>query len=420
MPSCRKVGHTPVYKRNPATESRELQQCFRFLTLTSRSFATVIQELNPELLVPITLYYLILRGLDTIEDDMTIPLETKTPLLRNFHNLVEVDGWQFHESKEKDRALLENFDVVIIELKKLKPTYRAIIVETAKKMGCGMADYARNDEMLQNGIQSNQEYERYCHYVAGLVGEGLTRLFVLSGLASPTLSDQPSLTESMAQFLQKTNIIRDVREDWDEGRFWYPKQIWSQHVDQWPDLFDVAKQDKSLSCVAHMVLDALKHVEECLSYMAEIRDQGCFNFVAIPQTMAIATLELVFRNPEVLRRTVKISKGDACSIMLQTTENIFAVCAIFRRYIRRIREKNDPCDPNFTVLDARCAEIDQFIESLYLRQDLETFADKRVGQPTTDFWKGVTGLTIMTCTFLVIAVIFVWGFGGRGHGYNEL
>ena len=110
--SCRKLWHDPVHKRNPSEESPELQECFRFLNLTSRSFAAVIQELNHELLVPITLFYLVLRGLDTIEDDMTISIDKKVPLLRNFHETMEIDGWQYHESQEKDKELLEKFDVV--------------------------------------------------------------------------------------------------------------------------------------------------------------------------------------------------------------------------------------------------------------------------------------------------------------------
>jgi hypothetical protein len=40
----------------------------------------VVQELNPDLVIPVALYYLVLRGLDTIEDDMTISLEEKEPL----------------------------------------------------------------------------------------------------------------------------------------------------------------------------------------------------------------------------------------------------------------------------------------------------------------------------------------------------
>jgi farnesyl-diphosphate farnesyltransferase len=364
-----KLWHDPVHKRDPKTESANLQECFRFLNLTSRSFSAVIQELNHELLVPITLFYLVLRGLDTIEDDMTIPLDKKVPLLRNFHNTMEVDGWQFHESQEKDRELLEKFDVVVAELKLIKKPYYDIIKDMTVKMGNGMADYAENEDMIKNGVQTIKEYELYCHYVAGLVGEGLTRLFVASDLANPKLAERPRLTESMAQFLQKTNIIRDLHEDWVDGRRWYPKEIWSRHVDKWEDLFDPKFEDKAINCLSDMVLDALKHAEDCLFYMAGMRDQSCFNFVAIPQGMAIATLELVFRNPDVLRRNVKITKGDACNIMMEATGNHRTISEVFRRYARRIHEKNDPKDPNFLAISVQCAKIERFIETLYPRQD---------------------------------------------------
>lgn len=346
-----------MHRRDPATESETLRECFRFLDLTSRSFAAVIQELNHELLVPITLFYLVLRGLDTIEDDMTIPLDTKIPLLRNFSCTMEQDGWQFHGSQEKDRELLEKFDVVIAELKRLKPQYRDIIKDITIKMGNGMADYAQDTALIKNGVQTIDEYELYCHYVAGLVGEGLTRLFVSSELGNPKLAERPSLTESMGQLLQKTNIIRDIREDWQEGRRWYPKEIWSKHVDRWEDLLDPAHREQAVNCVSEMVLDALKHVEECLFYMAGMREQSAFNFVAIPQGMAIATLELIFRNPAVLDGNVKITKGDACQIMLECTQNLFTVCEVFRRYVRRIHAKNVPQDPSFLAISVRCAKV---------------------------------------------------------------
>lgn len=325
--------------------------------MTSRSFASVIQELNHELLVPIALFYIVLRGLDTIEDDMTIPLDKKVPLLRNFHNTMEQDGWQFHESKEKDRELLEKFDVVVTELKQLKKQYYDIIKDITIKMGNGMADYAQDTDKIENGMQTIEDYELYCHYVAGLVGEGLTRLFVTSEYANAKLIERPSLTESMGQFLQKTNIIRDIREDWQDGRRWYPKEIWSKHVDNWEQLFEASHREQALNCVSEMVLDALKHAEECLFYMAGMREQSVFNFVAIPQTMAIATLELVFRNPDVLQRNVKITKGDACRIMLESTQNLFTVCEVFRTYTRRIQKKNDPRDPNYLNISVRCAKV---------------------------------------------------------------
>lgn len=325
--------------------------------MTSRSFAAVIQELNPELLVPVALFYLVLRGLDTIEDDMTIPLDTKVPLLRNFHTNMLKDGWQYHGSQEKDKELLEKFDVVVTELKNIKDAHLEVIKDITLKMGNGMADYVQNDEMIKNGVKNIQEYELYCHYVAGLVGEGLTRLFLASDLAHPKLAERPALTESMGQFLQKTNIIRDIHEDWVDGRRWYPREIWSKHVDEWDHMFDPKYREQALNCISEMVLNALKHVEECLFYMAGMKDQSVFNFVAIPQGMAIATLEAVFRNPAVLERNVKITKGQACQIMLESTQNLQVECEVFRKYVRKIHEKNDPRDPNFLAISVQCGKV---------------------------------------------------------------
>ena len=248
--------------------------------------------------MPVTLFYLVLRGLDTIEDDLTIDLKEKEPLLRNFHKTMVTDGWTYDGNgpNEKDRELLVHFDVVVEELKKVKPEYFEVIEDITIKMGNGMADYALNAEFNNNGVATIKDYEKYCHYVAGLVGEGCTRLFHKSGLAHEKLMERPNLTESMGQFLQKTNIIRDIREDFDDGRKWWPKEIWSQYFDTFPEMFEPQNRTKAVHCLNHMVLNALKHVEECLFYMAAIRDQSVFNFVAIPQSMAIATLELVFNN----------------------------------------------------------------------------------------------------------------------------
>lgn len=353
----RKVYHEPVHERDPSKESPELKECFRLLAMTSRSFVAVILELNHELLAPVALFYLVLRGLDTIEDDMAIPLEKKVPMLRDFYNTILVDGWQFHESQEADKELLERFDVVVTELKKLDKRYLDIIRDIAQKMGSGMADYVSNEEMIKDGVQTIEEYELYCHYVAGLVGEGLTRLFLASELCHPKLAERPSLTESMGQMLQNVNIIRDIHEDWQSGRRWYPKEVWSKYVDEWDQLFDPKYREQAMNCVSEMVLMALRHAEECLFYMAGMREQSVFNFVAIPQGMAIATLELVFRNPDVLEKNVKITKGDACKIMLESTQNLQTECEVFRRYVRRIHDKNDPKDPNYLEISVQCAKV---------------------------------------------------------------
>jgi len=37
--------------------------------------------------------------MDTIEDDMTIPIDKKVPLLRTFNEKIWQKGWTFTESK---------------------------------------------------------------------------------------------------------------------------------------------------------------------------------------------------------------------------------------------------------------------------------------------------------------------------------
>lgn len=411
------VWHEPVHERDPSKEPPTLQTCFKYLDLTSRSFSAVIQELNPELLVPVTLFYLVLRGLDTIEDDLTIDVKKKEPLLRNFHKYIVVDGWTFDGNgpDEKDRDLLVHFDNVVVELKKIKKEYFDIINDITIKMGNGMADYALNAEFNHIGVATVKDYEKYCHYVAGLVGDGLTRLFLQAGLAHEGLMSRPHLTESMGQFLQKTNIIRDVREDFDIGRRWWPKEIWSQYVDSLPELFEPQNRTKAVYCLNHMVLNALKHVEECLFYMAAIRDQSVFNFVAIPQSMAIATLELVFNNPKVFDQNLKITKGDACALMMQSTQNLHLVTQVFKRYARRIHQKNDPRDPNYLEISIRCGHIEQFIETLFPEKSAEQAEKERVHREMQemqgmDLWDGFFLTFVVIMCLLFIGALMVSGF----------
>lgn len=352
------MWHNAVHERNEAQECESLKRCFHFLNKTSRSFAAVILELHPDLLVPVTLFYLVLRGLDTIEDDMTIPLEKKEPILRNFQDILEQDGWNFTENgpNEKDRQLLVEFNVVIEEFKKIKPVYKDIIKDITKRMGNGMADYANNAE-FNAGVNTIKDYELYCHYVAGLVGEGCTRLFVEAGLANAALLKRPELMESMGQFLQQVNITRDIKEDIDDGRRFWPREIWSKHVDEFEDLFKPENKQKALNCSSEMILTALTRADDCLYYLAGLREQSVFNFCAIPQTMAIATLETCFQNYALFQKNVKITKGEACQLMVESTQNLQLVCEVFRRYARKIAKKNNPHDPNFLKISITLGRV---------------------------------------------------------------
>ncbi|KAK4963901.1 bifunctional farnesyl-diphosphate farnesyltransferase/squalene synthase [Elasticomyces elasticus] len=374
------VWHQPVHERDEEKESLPLKHCFVFLDKTSRSFASVIKELHPELLVPVCLFYLILRGLDTIEDDMSIDIAEKEPLLRNFYQVINEEGWTYegNHAKEKDRELLVKFHYVTEEFNKIKPEYQAIIRDVTEKMGNGMADYAKAAVSGTHSVDTIRDYELYCHYVAGLVGEGCTRLFVEAKLANPALSERTQLQESMGQFLQQTNIVRDVREDRDDKRIFWPKEVWSKYVPTFEDLFKPENKEKAMYCSSEMVLLALQRADDCLFYLAGIKEQSVFNFCAIPQSMAIATLELCFNNPAIFERNVKIRKGQACGLMVESTQNLQLVCEVFRQYARKIHRKNNPQDPNFLNISIACGKIEKFIESIFPSQTPRTLKNGAV------------------------------------------
>lgn len=55
---------------------------------TPCSFAIVIQQLPNPLRDAICVFYLVLRGLDTVEDDMALADDIKLPALRSFHEKI--------------------------------------------------------------------------------------------------------------------------------------------------------------------------------------------------------------------------------------------------------------------------------------------------------------------------------------------
>ncbi|KAM6992556.1 squalene synthase isoform 1-T1 [Tautogolabrus adspersus] len=319
--------------------SESLRTCYLYLNQTSRSFAAVIQALDGELRHAVCIFYLVLRALDTVEDDMSIPLDKKVPMLNDFHTYLYQDEWCFTESQEKDRQVLEDFPTISLEFRNLAQEYRDVISDICHRMGGGMADF------LEKKVGSMKEWDLYCHYVAGLVGIGLSQLFSASQLEDPEVGRDTELANSMGLFLQKTNIIRDYLEDTQQGRAFWPQEAWSQFAGHLEDLAQPEKLDSALSCLNLLVTDALRHVPDVIAYLSRLRNQSVFNFCAIPQVMAIATLSTCYNNPMVFQRVVKIRKGQAVTLMMEAT-NMRAVQSIIAQYSQEIVQKVSLTDPS--------------------------------------------------------------------------
>ncbi|KAM9355496.1 squalene synthase isoform 3-T3 [Pholidichthys leucotaenia] len=255
--------------------SESLRTCYLYLNQTSRSFAAVIQALDGELRHAVCIFYLVLRALDTVEDDMSIPLQKKVPMLNDFHTYLYQDEWCFTESQEKDRQVLEDFPTISLEFRKLAQEYRDVISDICHRMGVGMAEF------LEKKVGS--------------------------------------------------------MKDWD--------QAWSQFAGRLEELAQPEKLESALSCLNLLVTDALRHVPDVIAYLSRLRNQSVFNFCAIPQVMAIATLSTCYNNPMVFQGVVKIRKGQAVTLMMEAT-NMRAVQTIISQYSQEILQNVSLTDPS--------------------------------------------------------------------------
>ena len=302
----------------------DLLFCDEFLGKVSRSFAAVIRQLPKGLCNDILVFYLVLRALDTIEDDMEAfkgQEDVKINHLNTFHSVaLYTKGWNMKNVGEGDeKEFLSNFDKCGNVFRSLKKDSQTIIADITKRMGQGMASYVTKD--LGQGTVKIEDYNMYCHYVAGLVGEGLSRLFTSTGYESKEVANvSKTLANTMGLFLQKTNIIRDYLEDYVDGRAWWPQAIWKQYSvsGSLGDFTVYDNKEYALSCLNHLVTDALTCVPDCMEYMKLLKTEEVFRFCAIPQVMAIATLNELYNNHDVFTGVVKIRKGLAAKLILDT------------------------------------------------------------------------------------------------------
>ncbi|KAJ8908957.1 hypothetical protein NDN08_005657 [Rhodosorus marinus] len=326
--------------------------CFNHLLKVSRSFAMVIMELEPEVRDAVCIFYLVLRALDTVEDDTTVPASRRKVDCVEFYKHVDEAGWSCTGyGKEHEKNLLEHYNIVVECFLSLNERYQVVIREICQKMGAGMAEHIEDTECY-----TVDDYNRYCFYVAGLVGIGLSRLFYETGREDKCFVEDEHLSISMGQFLQKVNIIRDYAEDLDEERTFWPREIWSKYVPELADLQKLSNEGKSLACLNHMVTNALGHVLDCIKYMKRIKNRQVFNFCAIPQIMGIGTLVEVYNNRNVFHTNVKLRRGTTAKLVVETSDfdklmQLYYSCCV------KIESKIPPNDPSYNETKVILQEI---------------------------------------------------------------
>ncbi|KAE8668154.1 Squalene synthase [Hibiscus syriacus] len=254
--------------------------CFTMLHKVSRSFALVIQQLDPNLRNAVCVFYLVFRALDTVEDDTSVATDVKVPILEDFYRHIHNRDWHFSCGTKNYKILMDQFHLVSTAFLELEKGYQEAI-----------------EDCEENGFGDGKIY---------LQGEDLA---------------PDSLSNSMGLFLQKTNIIRDYLEDINEipkSRMFWPREIWSKYVNKLEDLKYKENSVKAVQCLNDMITNALIHVDDCLKYLSALRNPSIFRFCAIPQVMAIGTLAMCYNNIEVFRGVVKMRRGLTAKVIDRT------------------------------------------------------------------------------------------------------
>lgn len=182
---------------------------------TSRSFFYTITETEDESKRRLFTYmYLVLRVLDTLEDDaMVSPYERSERIESYLENFWLISSLETRIPKYK--RLMDNIGYIHNLIKSLPETEIKIITDTVQEMGNGMIKFLRQ---APHWIDTEDKFEEYCQIVAGNLTIPLCKL----NDKEPEAVELHHLNH-FARFLQMVNIIRDIKEDIiDQDRCYWP------------------------------------------------------------------------------------------------------------------------------------------------------------------------------------------------------
>jgi farnesyl-diphosphate farnesyltransferase len=219
----------------PETERRQQHH----LDGVSRTFAFTIPQLPPGLRETVTNAYLLCRIADTIEDEPGLTADQKDGFHHQFLDAAatgtgaaelarELSTVLGPSTLEAEKDLIRDCPGVLEVTWSLNDRQRLAILSCLETMSRGMARFARMRS--RRGLADIAEYEEYCYYVAGVVGEMLTELFCDHSPAIETRrAELEARSVSFGLGLQMTNILKDIWDDHADGACWLPREVFARH-----------------------------------------------------------------------------------------------------------------------------------------------------------------------------------------------
>lgn len=281
----------------------------KILLSVSRTFALTIPELPDGLRDVVANAYLLCRIADTIEDEPTLDLNTKTHYQQFFVAVLAgkacAKGFAEHltpllsdATLLAERDLISRTQDVVRVTQSFTEAQQNALFCCVRVMGRGMNHY--QDGIDHNGLATQKDLDDYCYYVAGVVGEMLTELFCLHDERIARHRNRlMQLAASFGQALQMTNILKDVWDDQKRGVCWWPRSIFDRHGINLAKLSAQQSSPGFTSALNELIATAHGHILNALEYTLLIpRGQtGIRQFCLWALGLAILTLRNIHANP---------------------------------------------------------------------------------------------------------------------------
>ncbi|HEX5962020.1 MAG TPA: phytoene/squalene synthase family protein [Rhodanobacteraceae bacterium] len=330
-----------MFAQTAARASRRGAEAYqeRILPAVSRTFALTIPQLDTRLRTVIANAYLLCRIADTIEDERALPGDVKQQFHDRFTRVVgstedpasfarDLAPLLHGNTLAAERDLVAHTPAIIEVTDSFNLAQREALARCIRTMCTGMPSFERDASPA--GLANMREMDRYCYYVAGIVGQTLTDLFCDY---SPRIAEQreamSALDVSFGQGLQMTNILKDFWEDRDRGVCWLPNDLFARVG---VDLEDLRRNNVPAAfgkAYAQLIGVAHSHLRNALDYTLLIpeKEVGIRRFCLIALGLAMRTLASILAKPD-------FTAGAQVKVSRQVVNKIVIVTHLFAGYSR--------------------------------------------------------------------------------------
>lgn len=324
-------GKYPLHRQESLSKLPDDEFLSLLLAGVSRTFAMTIPQLPKKLCDTVACAYLLCRTVDTIEDEVSLSLKQKQSFCSEFINIVKtgINSEPFaielapllsEQTSLAEHTLIQSLPRVIKITHKFAPYDIEALACCIKTMAEGMSIFQAQD--LHGGLATLTDMDRYCYYVAGCVGEMLTKLFChYSPEIAKHKDELHNLSASFGQGLQMTNILKDISNDAKRRVCWLPQDVFTETGFDLKSLTPKTNDINFEKGIEHLIGIAHHHLHRALQYtqILPTQETGIRNFCLWALGMAVLTLKKIKHNLHVINSDeIKITRNHVKATILAT------------------------------------------------------------------------------------------------------